>query len=92
MSRKYQQITYHANLNVNLTVKNLIQIKSGITINVDASVKIKKNIVFAKKNYIQYPATSLRKLFSKYYSGISAYFNEVLEETKTASANFNEKK
>ena len=52
MSQKYLQITYHANLNVNLTVKNLIQIKSGITINVDASVKIKKNIVFAKKNYI----------------------------------------
>ena len=49
MSQKYLQITYHANLNVNLTVKNLIQIKSGITINVDASVKIKKNIVFAKK-------------------------------------------
>ena len=31
---------YHANENVNLMVKNLIQIKSGITIDVGASVKI----------------------------------------------------
>ena len=29
----------HANLNVNLMVENIIQIKSGIMINVDASVK-----------------------------------------------------
>ena len=79
------------NLNVNLTVKNLIQIKSGITINVDGSVKIKKNIVFAKKTIFRILLPSLQKLFSKYYSGISAYFNKVLEETKTASANFNEK-
>ena len=52
MSQKYLQITYHANLNVNLTVKNLIQIKSGITINVDGSVKIKKKHRICKKNYI----------------------------------------
>ena len=49
MSQKYLQITYHANLNVNLTVKNLIQIKSGITINVDASVKTKKKHRICKK-------------------------------------------
>ena len=29
----------HANVNVNLMVENIIQIKSGIMINVDASVK-----------------------------------------------------
>ena len=30
---------YHANVNVNLMVENVIQIKSGITIHVDASAK-----------------------------------------------------
>ena len=40
---------YHANENVNLMVKNLIQIKSGITIDVGASVKIQKTIMYAKK-------------------------------------------
>ena len=30
---------YHANVNVNLIIENVIQIKSGIIINVDASAK-----------------------------------------------------
>ena len=29
----------HANVNVNLMVENIIQIKSGVMVNVDASVK-----------------------------------------------------
>ena len=33
---------YHANVNVNLIVKNVPRIEIGITINVGASVKIKK--------------------------------------------------
>ena len=37
------------NVNVIFMVENVIQIKSGITINVGASVKILKNIVCAKK-------------------------------------------
>ena len=37
---------YHANVNVNLMVENVIQIKSGITINVHASAK---NIIYVKK-------------------------------------------
>ena len=37
---------YHANVNVNLIVENVIQINGGITINVDVSVKI---IIFVKK-------------------------------------------
>ena len=37
---------YHANVNVNLIEENLIQIKSGIMINVDVSVK---NIIYVKK-------------------------------------------
>ena len=49
---------YHANVNVNLIVKNVPRIEIGITINVGASVKIKKkkkNIVCAK-NYSWNPA------------------------------------
>ena len=38
-------------------VENAIQIKSGITINVDVSVKISKNIMFARKDYISNTAT-----------------------------------
>ena len=37
---------YHANISVNLMVENVIQIKSGITINVGASVK---SIIYVKK-------------------------------------------
>ena len=40
---------YHANVYVNLMVDSVIQVKSGITINVDVSVKMEKNIVRAKK-------------------------------------------
>lgn len=36
---------YRANVNVNSIVENAIQIKSGITINVDVSVKIRKKHV-----------------------------------------------
>ena len=39
---------YHANVNVNLMVENLIQIKSGIILNVDTSSKniyVKKIII-----------------------------------------------
>ena len=39
---------YHANVNVNLMVENLIQFKSRK--NVNATVKIQKNIMHAKKN------------------------------------------
>ena len=38
--------TYHANVNVNLMEENVIQIKSGIMINVDASVK---SVIYVKK-------------------------------------------
>ena len=41
---------YHANVKYNLMEENVIQIKSGITINVDASVK---NITYVKKNIFE---------------------------------------
>ena len=37
---------YHVSRNVNLMEKNVIQIKSGIKINVDVTVK---NIIYVKK-------------------------------------------
>ena len=46
MNRKHQENTYHAKVNVNLMVQNVIQIKSGIMINIDVSVK---NIIDVKK-------------------------------------------
>ena len=39
MSKKYQQSINHAKLNVDLMVENVIQIKSGIMINTDVSLK-----------------------------------------------------
>ena len=46
MNRKHLQSIYHANVNVNLMEENVIQIKGGIMINVDASVK---SIIYVKK-------------------------------------------
>ena len=40
MNQKHYQSIYYANVNVNLMVENVIQIKSEKTMNVDASVKI----------------------------------------------------
>ena len=36
---KWTENMYHVNVNVNLILENIIQIKSGIVINVDASAK-----------------------------------------------------
>ena len=52
MNQKHQQSIYHANVNVNLMVENLIQIKSGITINVDVNVKTLKKHRVCQKDYI----------------------------------------
>ena len=46
---------YYANVNVHLILKNITQIKIGITINVGTSVKIKKKHVCQK--YTWNPAT-----------------------------------
>ena len=43
MNRKHEQSIYHANVNINLMVENLIQIKTVIAINADVSAK-KHNI------------------------------------------------
>ena len=46
INQKFWQKIHHSNINVNLTEEYVILIKSGITINVDASVK---NILYVKK-------------------------------------------
>ena len=45
------------NVNVNLMVENVIQIKNGITINVSSSENSKNILCVPKKNYICDPAT-----------------------------------
>ena len=54
MNQKFQLKTYHPNVNVNLMKENVIQIRSGIMINIDA--KSQKHI--CKKDQIWNPASS----------------------------------
>ena len=46
LQEKFKQKIYHANVNINLMVESVIQMKSGIMINVNASAK---NIAYVKK-------------------------------------------
>ena len=48
MNQKHEETIYHTNLYINSMVENENQIKSGITINVDVSAKIQRNIMHAK--------------------------------------------
>ena len=49
MIKNFKKRIYHADVYVNLMADIVIQIKSGITINVGVSVKIEKNIACVKK-------------------------------------------
>ena len=49
MNWKQLQSIYDADVNVNLMVENAIQFKSWITLNIDVSLKILKNIMCEKK-------------------------------------------
>ena len=49
MNRKHQQNIHHVSVNVSLMVKNLIQIKSEIMINIGVSAKTQKGIMCIKK-------------------------------------------
>ena len=44
---------YHANVNVNLIVENVANIKSVITINVGVSGKIQQNTMFTKNTILR---------------------------------------
>ena len=67
-------------------VDNATQIKNGITINVGASVKIRKNIMCVKKNYIWNPGTCCYEN-GKYVISIiddsESSCDEIIKETKT---------
>ena len=74
--------------------RNVIQIKSGITINVGAKVKIKKNIACAKNDYIWNPATCYcenGKYLTSIINNSVITCVEIMEEAKTVPTNFNEK-
>ena len=49
MDQKQQQNIYHVNLNASLMVGNIIQIRSGTSINADENEKLQKNIMRTKK-------------------------------------------
>ena len=44
---------YYSNVYIDFMVENVTQIKSGITIVIDVSVKIWENIVYVKKLYLE---------------------------------------
>ena len=46
MNQKHKQSIYHANLNVDLIEKNVIQINGEITVNIDVSIK---NVMYVQK-------------------------------------------
>ena len=83
---------YHVNIYVNLMAENVIQIKSGIIINVGASVK---NIIYVKK-YIWNPATYSCEN-GKYLASITdnsgITYQKIIDmvETKTVTTNINKK-
>ena len=74
-------------------VGNVIQIKSGILINVRASVKIKKKHCVCEKDYTWNAATcsceNSKYLASTTYSVIMC--DKILDEAKKIPKNFNEK-
>ena len=71
------------NVNVNLIVENVTQIKGWITINVDLSVKIWKNIVCANKIIFGILLHVIVKMVNRKYCLVITY-DEIIEETKTA--------
>ena len=69
----------HANVNVNLTIKNVIQIKFGITVIVDVSQKM------CEKSYIWNPAKCACEN-CKFFGSIidnSVTCDKILERTKS---------
>ena len=69
MNKKHWDNIYHAHINLNLMVGNIAQIKNGITINADATVKIWRTL--AKKILVHVLWKRLK--FRKYYWRLSGY-------------------
>ena len=87
MNQKHYQSIYHVNVNANLMVQNVTQIKFGIRINLCGSVKIKKSIVYPKKDHIWNPTTYSRKN-GKYLTSIIddsvITYDEIINRAKAA--------
>ena len=82
------------NVNENLMIESVIQIKSGIKINVGASIKTKKKHRLYKKDYIWNPPTCScenGKYLARINNDSVITCDEIKEETKTVATNFNEK-
>ena len=87
MNQKHYHSIYHVNVNANLIVQNVTQIKFGIMINLCGSVKIKKSIVYPKKDHIWNPTTYSRKN-GKYLTSIIddsvITYDEIINRAKAA--------
>ena len=81
-------------MNVNFIIENVIQINSGIMMNINVSVNILNNIC-VQKNYIWNTATCNCEN-SKYVGSVTdnsiIRCDEIIEEIKTIQTNFNEER
>ena len=86
MNRKQKQNIHHANLNVNLMVEDVIQIKSRIIKNANVSAKILKRRSYFRKDYV-WNLTTYTYENGKYLESIIAESvtacDEIIEMTKT---------
>ena len=96
MNRKRRQSIYHANVNVNLMEEILIHFKSRIMINVDVSVKIRKNIIYAKKIIFGILLHVVANMVNTEQASIIhdsvTTSDEIIDTNKTVPTNFNEKR
>ena len=91
MSQKYYLSTHDANVNVNLMLESEIRIKNGIMINVHVSVKN----IYVKK-YCLWNLAACNCKNGKHLASITddsvITYDDILEQKKTVSTNFNERK
>ena len=50
MNQKHLQNIHHVNVNVNLMLENITQIKNGLMINLDVGARIQENTIYAKNS------------------------------------------
>ena len=82
-------------VNVNLMVKNVIQIKSGIKVCVDVNVNIPTKHHVCKRDYVYNPSTWACEI-SRYSKSITDDLvitcDEIIEPSDTVSVNLNDKR
>ena len=86
-SKLYQNI-YHANINVNSIVQNVIQMKSAISINAGVSMKTQKYIMCTKSCHLW-----TWQIFRKYYWRLSncVWWNDRSEKNRSNNSCSNKK-